>query len=233
MCANAILARYKRPPIPWSIKSQLMGVPGSSTGDVFHAWAQLPIPREQYAAELAVEQSRAFPMCRPMPGAERLLSTLTHKAKVEVALASSSVVASFEKKAAGKEVKELLDLIPEGRRVLVDNNVMKAAERELGRKVQGKPAPDIFLIALGSINASLPDGVREIKSDECLVFEDSLAGVEAGRRAGMRVVWVPHPNLAVGTLVNGEEDGQILRLGSLEEFEFAKYSIDVGHEASL
>jgi pseudouridine-5'-monophosphatase len=27
------------------------------------------------------------------------------------------------------------------------------------------------------------------------VFEDSTAGVEAGRKAGMHVVWVPHPQL--------------------------------------
>ena len=31
--------------------------------------------------------------------------------------------------------------------------------------------------------------------EECLVFEDSVPGVEAGRRAGMRVVWCPHPSL--------------------------------------
>lgn len=39
--------------------------------------------------------------------------------------------------------------------------------------------------------------VREeaITPSECLVFEDSIAGVEAARRAGMRVVWVPSPNL--------------------------------------
>lgn len=28
------------------------------------------------------------------------------------------------------------------------------------------------------------------------MFEDSVPGVEAGRRAGMRVVWCPHPALA-------------------------------------
>lgn len=36
---------------------------------------------------------------------------------------------------------------------------------------------------------------KEITPDECLVFEDSVPGVEAGRRAGMRVVWCPHPEL--------------------------------------
>ena len=38
-------------------------------------------------------------------------------------------------------------------------------------------------------------GEAEITPEECLVFEDSVPGVEAGRRAGMRVIWCPHPEL--------------------------------------
>lgn len=58
----------------------------------------------------------------------------------------------------------------------------------------GKPAPDIYLIALETINKELrAKGEVEILPSECLVFEDSVPGVEAGRRAGMRVVWCPHP----------------------------------------
>jgi pseudouridine 5'-phosphatase len=38
--------------------------------------------------------------------------------------------------------------------------------------------------------------VEKIRPEECLVFEDSVPGVEAGRRAGMRVIWVPHRGLA-------------------------------------
>ncbi len=58
-----------------------------------------------------------------------------------------------------------------------------------------KPMPDVFLLALGRINAHLGLGEKEVKPEECLVFEDSVAGVEAGRRAGMRVCWVPHKGL--------------------------------------
>lgn len=63
-------------------------------------------------------------------------------------------------------------------------------------KGRGKPAPDIYLLALETINAHLrKEGKEEVKPEECLVFEDAVPGVEAGRRAGMRVVWVPHPGL--------------------------------------
>ena len=58
-----------------------------------------------------------------------------------------------------------------------------------------KPMPDVFLLALRRINAHLGRGEGEVRPEECLVFEDSVAGVEAGRRAGMRVCWVPHVGL--------------------------------------
>lgn len=62
---------------------------------------------------------------------------------------------------------------------------------------KGKPAPDIYLLALQTINEGIrrEGREREVGPEECLVFEDSVPGVEAGRRAGMRVVWCPHPEL--------------------------------------
>jgi mannitol-1-/sugar-/sorbitol-6-/2-deoxyglucose-6-phosphatase len=47
---------------------------------------------------------------------------------------------------------------------------------------RAKPAPDIFLEAAARL------GVRP---EECVVLEDSLAGVNAARTAGMRVIAVP------------------------------------------
>lgn len=62
---------------------------------------------------------------------------------------------------------------------------------------RGKPLPDIWLLALKTINDRLEkEGKKEkIKPEECLVFEDSVPGTESGRRAGMQVVWCPHPGL--------------------------------------
>lgn len=63
-------------------------------------------------------------------------------------------------------------------------------------KGRGKPCPDIYLLALETINKGLREsGAEEVMPEECLVFEDSVLGVEAGRRAGMRAVWCPHPEL--------------------------------------
>lgn len=145
------------------------------------------------------------------------------------------------------------------------------------RTKKGKPAGDIFLLAMERINLSLPDGVPKLRPDECLVFEDSIAGVAAGRAAGMRVCWVPHEGLrevckgmerdvlagkmeeveerllamkpgdgsrepdAVGTKGEGEaggvkkgkverivsEDGWAEMIGSMEDFDYAGYGINV------
>ena len=46
----------------------------------------------------------------------------------------------------------------------------------------GKPAPDVFLLAAERLG---------VKSEECLVLEDSKAGVLAGSSAGAKVIMVP------------------------------------------
>ena len=80
----------------------------------------------------------------------------------------------------------LFSAFPPSRRILGDDPRIP--------KGRGKPAPDIYLLALESINKDLiAKGEPIIYPEECLVFEDSVPGVEAGRRAGMRVVWCPHP----------------------------------------
>ncbi len=49
--------------------------------------------------------------------------------------------------------------------------------------VCGKPDPEAFLLALRRINETLGS---EISPRECLVLEDSRAGIEAAHRAGMK-----------------------------------------------
>lgn len=47
---------------------------------------------------------------------------------------------------------------------------------------QGKPAPDIFLAAAAKLG---------VAPANCIVLEDSSAGIQAAHAAGMRAVWVP------------------------------------------
>jgi HAD superfamily hydrolase (TIGR01509 family) len=52
-----------------------------------------------------------------------------------------------------------------------------------------KPHPEGYLKALAALNAH-PSAQTAIQPAECLVIEDSVAGVEAARRAGMRCLAV-------------------------------------------
>jgi beta-phosphoglucomutase-like phosphatase (HAD superfamily) len=54
---------------------------------------------------------------------------------------------------------------------------------------RGKPAPDAFLAAAAAIGAA---------PEDCVVFEDSLAGIAAGAAAGCFVVAVPDARLPAG-----------------------------------
>ncbi|KAI0378592.1 HAD-like protein [Hypomontagnella monticulosa] len=245
LCANIVLSKYGRPHLPWSVKAQMMGIPGSSNGDTFHNWAKLPIPREQFKKEQTEQHQIHFPECKPLPGVEALLKTLksaknTQGLPIEIALATSSEKKNYDMKTSRQVTKAVLELIPKEHRVLGDDPRIQHG--------RGKPAPDIYLLALQSINSSLPEGVAKIEPNECLVFEDSVLGVEAGRRAGMRVVWVPHPGLAAEykgqekevlagrttlfPIGNDEQrgvvdDGWAEQLVSLENFSYDKYGIVV------
>jgi pseudouridine-5'-monophosphatase len=204
LCVNLVLEKYQRPQLPWSIKAKLQGRPGPVANKLFHDWAQLPITQQEYIEQFYALQAQHFPNTQPLPGIPELLShlgrtrywdlkkptTTTSSSqqpphRVHIALATSSHETNFRLKTS--HLTELFSVFTTPRRVLGDD-----ARIPPGR---GKPLPDIYHLALKTINDSLPAGERPITPEECLVFEDSVPGVEAGRRAGMRVVWVPHPML--------------------------------------
>jgi HAD superfamily hydrolase (TIGR01509 family) len=53
---------------------------------------------------------------------------------------------------------------------------------------RGKPHPEPYLTAMSRLRARVPD----LTAQDCLVFEDSVAGIAAGLAAGMKVVGVAH-----------------------------------------
>jgi beta-phosphoglucomutase len=55
--------------------------------------------------------------------------------------------------------------------------------------VRGKPAPDLYLLAMAKLAGRLPD---PFDPGSCIAIEDSHWGLEAARRAGLRCVAVTH-----------------------------------------
>ncbi|GAB1730286.1 hypothetical protein NU195Hw_g9231t1 [Hortaea werneckii] len=226
-CTNTVLHEHGRPSLPWHIKAQLQGRPGPSAGKIFQEWAQLPISNEELMRRISELQREVFPGCKALPGVEALLASLSQakvvgkrqsseaereeEEKMEIALATSSHKANYDLKT--QHLQPLMSVFPAANRILGDDPRIPPG--------RGKPAPDIYLLALETINArrrAQQPASAEILPAECLVFEDSVPGIEAGRRAGMQVVWVPHPGLR--REMEGRE-GEILagRMGTHEEVE--------------
>ncbi|THY75897.1 putative HAD superfamily hydrolase [Aureobasidium pullulans] len=187
VCTNETLRKYGKPDLPWNIKAQLQGRPGPEAGRIFHEWAQLPITRDDFLQQTSALQQKYFPSTQPLPGVRDLLKRLDSNPNVHIALATSSNKNNFGLKTA--HLEDVFAVFEQQHRVLGDDPRIPAGK--------GKPAPDIYLLALETINGRIrKEGKeKEITPAECLVFEDSVPGVESGRRAGMQVVWCPHPGL--------------------------------------
>jgi beta-phosphoglucomutase len=63
--------------------------------------------------------------------------------------------------------------------VIIDGNAIN----------ETKPSPEVFLKAAQGLG---------VNAEECLVIEDAMAGIEAGRRAGMAVFGIGTPQTLPG-----------------------------------
>lgn len=81
-----------------------------------------------------------------------------------------------------------------GLAALFDERVDGVESERLG--LAGKPSPETFIEAARRLGVSPPDAV---------VFEDAIAGVEAGRRGGFRVVGVDRTGSAAALLEHGAD----------------------------
>jgi HAD superfamily hydrolase (TIGR01509 family) len=138
------------------------------------------------------------PACVPLPGALSLVQTLAaHSVPIAIAT-SSSLHAVAAKKVSNPALFSAFSAIVSGDQVQ-----------------NGKPAPDIFVEAARLLS---------VPPSECMVFEDSVAGCQAGKAAGCFVVAVPDPcsspeNLA---LLASSSD---LVLPSLLQFSGSRFNL--------
>ena len=124
-----------------------------------------------------------------LPGVADLIRAAS--ARWPLAVASGALEAEIRPVLAGAELLEYFETIVSAEMV----------ER-------GKPHPESFLTALERLNGGRADAILPAG---CLVLEDSVAGVGAGRAAGMRV-------LAVTTSFPSDQLGEADRVvDSLEE----------------
>ena len=139
---------------------------------------------------------------RACPGAAELVERL-HRSGMPLAIATSSRRASVERKRAAGHGGMF------GRM----GHVLCGDDDGVGR---GKPAPDVYLEAARRLG---------VAPEECLVFEDALAGVRAGAAAGCRVVAVPDARMGREEFLAAGAD-EVLG-GGLPDFDEARWGIDL------
>ncbi len=163
---QALVGRYGKQ-YTWDIKRQIMGRDPRFGADVVIQSLALPLSNEEFQAEMVRLLATLMPLAKAMPGAERLVAAL-HERGVPLALATSSGRVLFGIKSAPHPWFSLFDTV-----VCGDDGGLRY-----------KPAPDIFLAAAARLGCPPQD---------CVVFEDSLAGVEAALNANMQVVALLEP----------------------------------------
>jgi pseudouridine 5'-phosphatase len=163
---QTLVGRYGKQ-YTWDIKRQIMGRDPRFGADVVIQSLGLPLSNEEFQAEMARLLATLMPQAQAMPGAERLVRAL-HERGVPIALATSSGRLLFGIKSARHPWFSLFDTV-----VCGDDGGLRY-----------KPAPDIFLAAASRLGCP---------PEACVVFEDSLAGVEAALNANMQVVALLDP----------------------------------------
>ncbi|XP_017024165.1 probable pseudouridine-5'-phosphatase isoform X1 [Drosophila kikkawai] len=168
-----ILDKYGKT-FTFEVKEQIMGLQTKAAAEFMVQHYDLPIPWEEWAKQQQANTEKLMLHSQLMPGAERLLRHL-HATKTPFALATSSGLHMMELKTT--DHRELFGLF--------NHKVCGSSDKEVAN---GKPAPDIFLVAAARFK--VPPAAAD-----CLVFEDSPNGVTAGISAGMQVVMVPDPRM--------------------------------------
>jgi len=154
----------------WSIKGDIIGRDALSGAQHAVQRLELPISAEEYLARREPILRELFREAEEYPGARQFVACLAQR-RVRMAIATSSEQDLCQLKIARHAWFSSFSAVVCGDDPRIEHL---------------KPAPDIFLVAAAELGAP---------PAECVVFEDSPAGVEAALSAGMQVVALPDPGM--------------------------------------
>ncbi len=183
-----IVAEYGKV-FDWTIKKKIIGRRSIQAAQIIVESLDLPISPQDYLDSRKDVLLERFRDTQALPGAKEL-TTHFFKHGIPQALATSSSSPMYEAKYE-KHKKWFSQF----------KQIVRGDDPELK---EGKPAPDIFLIAAKRLG---------VEPAECLVFEDAPSGMEAALAAGMSVVVVPDPNMDHSQYQNASQI-----ISSLENF---------------
>ena len=151
----------------WELFTSRAGMSLPNTVRELNAQFGLALDPDAVTSSQRAEYERFLPTVQPIAEVVELARRVAHARPVSVASGGER-----------KIVLCTLELIGLGRTFPV---VVTAED-----VTHGKPAPDMFLLAAERMG---------VAPTECVVFEDSVLGLEAAKRAGMASVLVRPPNV--------------------------------------
>jgi pseudouridine 5'-phosphatase len=166
--ANKVLEEFNQT-LPLKLKLALLGQSGDNVANSMVTNLHLPITPQQYKERAKREEQSRFPNCKIVKGAEEAVSLIS-KNQIPLAIATSSISASFAIKTRGKdELFSHFKVITKGDQVR-----------------RPKPDPEIFQTTFTKLKEMHP----ELLAEECLVIEDSPSGIRGALGAGMKCFWL-------------------------------------------
>jgi len=173
---HAVFARHGHVPsqrlLDWPLKQQILGLRGADWAPIVldyakEQWKDVTSWPTDLVQEWQDELGSLSPKVQACPGALELVQHL-HAHQIPLALATSSHAESVAKKRLNHE--DMFGCL----QTMVTGDQVE----------HGKPAPDIYIQAACQLG---------VKPSECIVLEDALTGVRAGKAAGCYTVAVPDP----------------------------------------
>lgn len=170
------LTRLGHTTTAYEISERFAGVPHQTAWTQLSSELNLKLP-ENWVGDLLLECERRFQTeLAPIPGAANAIRAILERGE-QACVASSTELSSLR-----------VNLDRAGLLTLIEPNVFSVSQVK-----RVKPAPDVFLYAASQMG---------FDPGETIVIEDSVAGVLAAKRAGMRVFGFAGGGHAYGSLAS-------------------------------
>ena len=186
----------------WDTKIKTLGSPELVTAKIIVDTFEVKLTPEEFLEKRNAITPEYFKKCPFIEGAKEITDKFKKELKFKTALATSSAKINFDYKTFNKKewIKEDFDAI-----VLGDDKRIK----------NGKPAPDIFILAAKEIG---------LKPNECIIFEDSIGGMRAAISSGAKIViGIPDPHLRdkAEELVYDKNVTKLILLDKIKDFDWS------------
>ena len=186
----------------WDVKQHVAGTAEYEGAKVLVKAYEMSINADELGEKRDEMLEEAFANCTFMPGAREVVHKLKHELNLKIGLATSCNSRAFKSK-----VTHLQDWLKEDIDTYIVGND--------NRLKNGKPDPEIFLLAMKDLGLS---------PEDCIIFEDSVNGTIAGIRSGVpMVVTIPDPffRKQVEEIKYDKSKTKLVILNSIKDFDFS------------